>query len=1281
MDNYPIELITHLHPLLVVSGLTDESHHLSSTGDSTPFTPNSCGEVLSRSYPALNLPIKQNVRKLFEERSHTDKLWDELAFKASRRSVNHLLSITTAGNDYTLSAAKSHILEPRAHSMVTTAEAAYPTGDQFSPLSPLNPSSSLYPNNLINSEWISKYSRFNPATVVSFYELEKSWLEDSTKTELLDENLGKDINSLRIQLQNRNIRLIVIIVAEVASNSLHINERLSFLRKLTTLSPKTGLLLCPQLSNLIELETFIENICQMAYSQSVEFYNNISKRVRRKMSKNPTMSLVSKIPGEDSNIKKSMNSLSPLGWTVRYEYKLAVLNELKQDIDSCVKSYETVYETLVEYFDEITPNEKACWIQARALLDSIAFKIYKMYLYLSHPNVAYKKFNTHLKVMSDIKKSKGISGVSSNSNLFWTSVQYQTIALILDSSPESIVPLNQSFYGLGGFEDTILTPMDYLPRPGFLYLKSYETLKNIILEKSNPVTDDPYLNGSLLSLEAISNRCISLLHFSHSNFTKGSKQNRNLAYVELELANTYFEAQDFANALSYYRSCIDFYIKEKWNPVLDHIFNKLLECAKKVGNADLYIKYVLRCYGSKFYHEFSDKLNLNIQSLIENFPMNENATDKVIEIDELDPYVDNIFSCRYNFKIMTCPVGTGVSSQLLVEPNFSSHLRDLTLSSIEVIYDEGFAPIKILHDESLPCTNFNDLEGHLKLQKCGEDDSSVYLSSANLKFENKQSNGLKAFQLKQTTKIIGESSCQKIIFTFKFGRKDIVMSLRVPKFNPGGVFDWAMPLSASINSQCNHLVIKQIRSFNSAGMKVLPRPARIKTTLQIPPSVCSGETIIAQATIENGEDGAISLKVGAKLKRSDTGEEIPFSWCLSNSHILEVESFEAKSTNIFDFKVIVPPIAESTNSSASDANSEGMSPSSSLIIPSIAFEFLSKYYLESDNETAITDGMSVTIPIVKPFEVSLLVEPRANKKSWPSTFISTQDTNHCHTPLILRRWMLEARISFVGSSDIKIIEETLHLDEIEDARCWFVDMDNESREAISSDQNRVKTMTEIANNALLRNDGKYRSKEYLFDTSRAKNTDSRSVPIEARYSVRWCRKAPENKADSIINEFAAPILRLNLPLIEPRVICFSDNDLRTGSDFAKLSIQNQENGQNQNIHNLLGSVKPLTYYIENPTHHILTFSVTMIPSEYFAFQGPQQTSIRLLPFTRFELKYDVYLLLDPVERKNGPQLDRKSTWYRLPHLRVYDTFYQKTLSLLSADRTLRSDKKNLFLKF
>ena len=142
-----------------------------------------------------------------------------------------------------------------------------------------------------------------------------------------DEILARKINLLKAQLAVRHIKLVVVIVSEVLpSEDITLNDSIYYLRKNTGLAARKAGLFFPPPSTEIELETLAETVCQLCFSNAIEFYTRIAKEVRRKRSGQPKTLDLSK---EDA-AQLTTSPLSNAGWEIRYSFKLGALAEFQQ---------------------------------------------------------------------------------------------------------------------------------------------------------------------------------------------------------------------------------------------------------------------------------------------------------------------------------------------------------------------------------------------------------------------------------------------------------------------------------------------------------------------------------------------------------------------------------------------------------------------------------------------------------------------------------------------------------------------------------------------------------------------------------------------------------------------------------------------------------------------------------------------------------------------------------------------------------------------------------------
>jgi hypothetical protein len=147
--------------------------------------------------------------------------------------------------------------------------------------------------------------------------------------------------------------------------------------------------------------------------------------------------------------------------------------------------------------------------------------------------------------------------------------------------------------------------------------------------------------------------------------------------------------------------------------------------------------------------------------------------------------------------------------------------------------------------------------------------------------------------------------------------------------------------------------------------------------------------------------------------------------------------------------------------------------------------------------------------------------------------------------------------------------------------------------------------------------------------------DRHPVAIDLALHIRWKRLDDTRSTTSMLE-----IPRYLAPMAEPRV-------LLTAQPMAEAPVR---------------GLRHLTFTIENPSMHFLTFGISMESSEDFAFSGPKATNVSLAPLSRHSVEYRI---VSP----------RTSEWIRV-NLGVVDAYFGKTLRINPANEFVRSDKKH-----
>lgn len=245
---------------------------------------------------------------------------------------------------------------------------------------------------------------------------------------------------------------------------------------------------------------------------------------------------------------------------------------------------------------------------------------------------------------------------------------------------------------------------------------------------------------------------------------------------------------------------------------------------------------------------------------------------------------------------------------------------------------------------------------------------------------------------------------------------------------------------------------------------------------------------------------------------------------------------------------------------------------------------------------------TIAVDIANVLRTTFDLVPVIHLDPWPNQFVPVSHKDV--TPLIPRAWQLQVVI-------LPLTDETVLHD---------VKVDFDSEDAIIE----LMEPEEFKSQRLQHNEPTRTKFDFV---SRRRTRDLRSFDGRATVRIKWSR----NSSLDVLNELVLPPLRLSLTHQEPRVLCVAE----TGD---------------QDL------VVKLDYFVENSTAHILTFAVSMGTSPDFSIQGPKGGSLRVLPFSRRKLHYELVVLKD----QRSP----------LPDLRVFDTTYKRALTVLCGNSSI-----------
>jgi hypothetical protein len=396
---------------------------------------------------------------------------------------------------------------------------------------------------------------------------------------------------------------------------------------------------------------------------------------------------------------------------------------------------------------------------------------------------------------------------------------------------------------------------------------------------------------------------------------------------------------------------------------------------------------------------------------------------------------------------------------------------------------------------------------------------------------------------------------------------------------------------------------KRIVRIDPHSIVILPKPPKMDIRfLSLKEQYYTDETISLELDIFNGEDEESIANLEIEIANDLPGNPpLPFKVHIPSAPQLDIESPAEGDTPAHTQLGRVP-------SSGSIVATLELDPVHLQATYEITLHL--KYNLSSDLDTPISRTSAIRLNIGSPFEANYDFSPRLDSRTWPSFFDPNADENSssCETDAfgLPQKWCLTAHYcSF--AQEILVVE---------DINLSILALNG----GVTCTTNRTLTDTNVAlpiePQALA---------ESHFDvlTQKLSLDDRRSASLDLSLQITWRRELPGSPS----NTSTLAIPRLLIASSEPRVLASVTYCPPTSAPY----------------------ILDLSYMIENPSMHFLTFSVVMEPSDKFAFSGTKASTVQLLPLSRRK-----------VELKVLPNV--RGDWIN-PRLVVTDRYFQKVLKV------------------
>lgn len=409
----------------------------------------------------------------------------------------------------------------------------------------------------------------------------------------------------------------MVILSDQSSAS--IDDRLNVIRRNTTLATNVTFffLQSPSDGPVTDQEQFVSSLLGTLFPGALEYYRELSKHARKKRSR----------PVPPPTVPAS-RALSAQAWTLRYELKLGVLAEFRQEMDVAGRNYETAYEKLLMEVFEATSSWSERWTEARLLADILTLRMIRCSLWEGNCLAAKQRWSYHITRMKDILNRKG-KGTETYGFAGWLSRWNECLAELIQHSDLPVFNVN----GLRG-PPSLLTPdaaedlpdiyaepppvkpgnkpytaQDILHHPGFYYSTAAQWIEKraAIVKRINPDdgTDlyDPYLCPPPQDEPSINHTQVAISLLSKAKQEYESRRQKRMAdyttyrIAKLKASQAEDSAEDWAEVLRDFRTVIPAYRKEGWWEALDEVLWEVLDAAMLAGDAatTLTTSYELMC--------------------------------------------------------------------------------------------------------------------------------------------------------------------------------------------------------------------------------------------------------------------------------------------------------------------------------------------------------------------------------------------------------------------------------------------------------------------------------------------------------------------------------------------------------------------------------------------------------------------------------------------------------------------------------------------------------------
>ncbi|KAK4506584.1 hypothetical protein PRZ48_000316 [Zasmidium cellare] len=1017
-----------------------------------------------------------------------------------------------------------------------------------------------------------------------------------------DEQIKSDINAVRNALSRSGFKTRFAAVLISDSSILHapeLEDRLASIRRATTLDPKTGLFFVPPMSSQAEIATYVQTLMAALQPLCVEYYRDLTKHARRKKARGGPP------PQVNSPVGGASQSTSTSGWNVRYEFKQGVFAEFRQELDVAERHYSAAIEELFSSEGgvlETTHSWSPRFNEARLLCDAAAMRVIRCQLWHGQTTGAAQSWTNYKLRMRDLIDRRG-KGSETYSWEAWEARWAQAMSQLIQMADVPALRRAEADEPVQQVYSMPERPIDRLPPFNFLHHSGYWLrllAKGIRArwERALAIPDEDRVPPGQSPASMVASRSKNYDSYLALD-----------PHEEMPLAG---EPQyDHANELG--KACIqaaeEFEARRQMR-MSEQTRLDLADDLVRVGRHSDALKVLTRLWEESTWREddwltpFGRLLRL----------LSDCATK------EQTPETARLIPALTWELLSVAPVDMPESSLDIGKCLDAWDLeQDIELN----ISDKNrLSPISISFA-------WKDLESHV-----GEP------MECQLVLAYETSTASKPLLISDLEFKIGERTVR--IRHEGISKSTEYVEVPAPKELEDGTLETASDLTFQpsqrkiLNLSLN---LREAQVISVTEAKLLIEATKFRLTHQFDEDAIQasprwyvekdGEVKSVQLAHMDAKSinvlpkpPKMQVHIHGLRKQYFTDEQIRLSVDLVNE--------EAEAVHATIAPKVIGQAGETTTFKWADADDEepvrtftdmnaDATQTAELTIqgPPEAVSFTLtldlRYTLLSDPSTPLAKTVSVELPFVMPFDAKFTFTPRLHEEPWPSYFdASTVNGTQDSAVGIPQLWKLGAQIISLVNDTLTIESAELSLHAVQgDATCSIPNPSTTDAQPLPANASITPT--------------------YALTTTKHSLDDRRPSYLDLSLLVTW-----SHASTSPLTKTTIPVPRLTIPTSEPRVLC-------TSTPLSPTTLA-------------------LTYHLENPSTHFLTFALTMEASSEYAFSGPKYRTLSLGPLSRHRVDYRIFLHEDVEE----------GVWKSV-NLQVVDSYYQKNLRVHPGGERVRVD--------